>query len=308
MQKLESKDWPVLPMEPKSAPCVTDSADMLYQIKWDGVRVLSYKFSNGSIRLFNRRLNERTAQYPEICEALDAIMPGTVLDGEIIALDQNGRPDFPRVLRRDLVRSPQKIKAAMAAVSVHYMVFDVLWLDGDAVYSWPLAKRLALLTGMDIKEGLIRLVDSVPAAGRALFDAAQAEGLEGIVAKKADSAYMIGKKTDAWQKIKCLRKVTAIVGGYLADGQRVRSLLFGLPDGDRLQYIGAAASGVTQAQWQNLRQLFAKMPGPCPFVNPPVLSDAHWVMPLLHAHIRFLEYTSGGVMRAPVITGFSEAL
>ena len=306
MQQYEFKDWPVKPMEPVSSPTVVDSADTLYQIKWDGVRVLSYKYPDGSIRLFNRRLNERTDQYPEICAALKNIPSSTVLDGEVIALDQNGRPNFPRVLRRDLVRSSRKIRAALTGVPVHYIIFDLLWYSGKAVYSLPLTDRLMRLADMKLNEGLLRIIDSVPGAGSALFDAAKTEGLEGIVAKKADSAYVIGKKTHAWQKIKCMRDVTATVGGYLAEGARVRSLLVGVPYEDKLQYIGAAASGVTQMQWKKLAQLFVQSQGPCPFLNPPSLPDAIWVLPLLNVHIRFLEYTSGGMMRAPAITGFSE--
>ncbi len=293
-------------MEPLSCDKPFDSADTLFQIKWDGVRVLSYVYPDKSIRLFNRRLNERTVQYPELISALSGLCGCTVLDGEIIAPGKNGKPDFPRVLKRDLCRSAQRIRAAVGSIGINYMVFDLLWLEGKPVYPLPLAERLKLLYGLHLNQGIIQLVESVPESGKALFDVAKNEGLEGIVAKKTQSSYRIGKKTDAWQKIKCLREITAVIGGYLSENGRPRSLLLGLPSDSGFLYIGAAASGITQAQWKMLKQLFSGTSGPCPFTDLPDIKGAHWVKPLFGVNVRFLEYSSGGLMRAPSITGFSE--
>lgn len=295
--------WPIKPMETTIAEEAFDNEDTLFQFKWDGVRILTYKYEDGHIRLFNRRLNERTAQYPEIIEALDSLASGTVLDGEVVALGADGKPDFPRVLRRDLVRSPSKIKIAAAHVSVAYMVFDVLWLGGEAVHMRPLTQRLELLTSLPLPSGPVHLVESVPAAGKALFEAVKAEGLEGIVAKKASSAYRIGKKTDDWQKIKCLRSLDTVAGGYIAEDGRFKSLLLGVPLEGGLSFVGAAGSGLTQKQRQMLAELFSKSDGACPFVNPPIIKGAHWVQPRVAVNVRFLEYTQDGVMRAPAITG-----
>ena len=297
--------WPLKPMEPTVAKEAFDSEDTLFQLKWDGVRILAYKYADGHIRLFNRRLNERTAQYPEIIAALESLPSGTVLDGEVVALGANGKPDFPRVLRRDLVRSPSKIKIAAAHVSVAYMVFDVLWLSGEAVHTRPLLQRLGLLASLPLPTGPVHLVESVPAAGKALFEAVKAEGLEGIVAKRIGSAYRIGKKTDDWQKIKCLRSIDTVAGGYIAEDGRFKSLLLGVPCEDGLRFVGAAGSGLSQKQRQTLSDLFSKSDGACPFVNPPNIKGAHWVEPRVAVRVRFLEYTPDGVMRAPAITGIS---
>jgi bifunctional non-homologous end joining protein LigD len=298
-------DWPVLPMEPVTTNEAFDDADTLFQVKWDGVRILAYKYPDGQLRLFNRRKNERTQQYPEILQALMALPGGTLLDGEIVALNEAGKPDFPRVLRRDLLRSIAKIQLQAAHIPVHYMVFDVLWHDGTACYALPLAQRLKILDKITFTSHMIHTVDAIPSQGRALFEAVKAEGLEGIVAKKAQSAYFIGKKTPLWQKIKCLRTVNAVVGGFIREEPvRIRSLLMGLSMEGGLQYIGAAASGVTQRQWLDITALLDKIPGPCPFENPPAVKNAYWVQPVLHAEVRFLEYTADGTMRAPAILNF----
>lgn len=305
---MTDSDWPIVPMEPVSRLDVPDNPDMLYQVKWDGVRSLAYIYPDRHVRLFNRRLNERTAQYPELVEAASHLPCGTVLDGEIVALGADGKPDFPRVLRRDLVRSALKIKQAMPAVPVCYMVFDVLWINGREVIAAPLSERLKMLQELNFKAGLMYRVESVYETGRALFKAVSTEGLEGIVAKKKNSPYLIGQKTDLWQKIKCFRNLTAVVGGYLQDDPaRIRSLLVGIPEKDKLRYIGTAASGLTQKQLRQLKEIFSMIPGPCPFINPPA-AGGNWVQPVIRVQVRFLEYTSGGVMRAPSVLGFPEGI
>lgn len=187
-------DWPVAPMEPVRRAEPFDDQNTLFQVKWDGVRALAYAYPGGGVRLFNRRLRERTAQYPELCAALSGLPAGTVLDGEIIAPDADGKPDFPRVLRRDLVASPAKIKRAADAVPVRYMAFDLLWLDGQTLCPLPLTERFAALDALTLDSALVHRVESVPQAGRALFAAVQAEGLEGVVAKKN------GQHVRHWQK------------------------------------------------------------------------------------------------------------
>jgi len=300
-------DWPVVPMEFGAGKTPFDDPDTLFQVKWDGVRCLAYSYPDG-IRLFNRKLNERTAQYPELAASLCSLGPGTVLDGEIVALGAEGKPDFPRVLRRDLARSQVRIGLAAKSVAVHYMVFDILWLNGEALYPLPIEQRLERLYGLRFQSNFIQAVESVQESGKALFAAVDAEGLEGIVAKKKGSVYRIGQRTEDWQKIKCFRDIDAVIGGFLEESGRVRSLLVGIPEEDGLLYIGSAASGVKQREWSLLKNIFAGMPGPCPFKNKPTQPDARWVQPKVPVHLRFLEYTPEGVMRAPAVVEFPGGL
>lgn len=299
------EDWPVIPMELTIRDAPYDSPDTLFQVKWDGVRCLAYSYPDG-VRLYNRRLNARTLQYPELTECLSLLPLGTVLDGEIVSLGPDGKPSFPRVLRRDLARSVSKINVLKTSVHVHYMVFDLLWHAGEPVYGLPLVKRLELLQHIPLPPPAF-LVDSVPGRGNALFEAVEAEGLEGIVAKRADSSYRIGERSTDWQKIKCLRETDGFIGGYIPKPDGMRCVLVGIWEEDRLFYIGKASSGPTHKEWSRLHARLQAIHGPCPFVNPPVAEkDAVWVEPLLPIRVRFLEYTKEGVMRAPAIIKMPE--
>ncbi len=302
---MTSENWPVIPMELTVQDVPYDSPDTLFQVKWDGVRCLAYSYPDG-VRLYNRRLNARTTQYPELISCLSALPPDTVFDGEIVSLGPDGKPSFPRVLRRDLARSVSKINVLKNSVPIHYMVFDILWHAGEPVYSLPLLKRLDLLGRIPLPPPAF-LVDSMPGHGSALFEAVKAEGLEGIVAKKADSLYRIGERSPEWQKIKCMREMDGFIGGYIKKPDGMRCLLVGVLEEDRLLYIGKASSGPTHKDWSKLHARLQSIPGPCPFDYPPATEkDAVWVEPLLPIRVRFMEYTKEGVMRAPAIIKMPE--
>lgn len=300
--------WPVLPMEPTAVQDAFDSPDFLFQVKWDGVRCLAYRYPDGALRLFNRRLNERTRQYPDLMAALAFLPPGTVIDGEIIATGADGKPSFPLVLRRDLVKSAAKAGTLAHTLPASYMAFDLLWLEGVSLLDAPLAKRQERLRTLPLPKG-VQAVDSVEGSGRALFAAVGAEGLEGIVAKRRDSPYLVGKKTMLWQKIKHWREITVWAGGYLSDeAGRIRSLLVGTMEEGGLRYVGSVASGVTQRQWRLLQEHCDRLAGPCPFVNPPLSPGARWVKPLLSLRVRFLEYSPNGSLRNPSVVAFTGGL
>ncbi len=300
--------WPVRPMEPVLREDAFDDADTLFQVKWDGVRLLAYAYPAG-VRLYNRRMHERTRQYPELIEALSGLPAGTVLDGEAVAPGPDGKPDFPRVLRRDLLLSAGRIARAVDSVRVDYMVFDILWMEGKELCPLPLAERLEILGALRLDSDTLHRVESVPGDGRALFRVVCAEGLEGVVAKKTDSPYLTGRKSDLWQKVKCFREVTALAGGYLADDAgRVKSLLAGVLQEDGLWYIGTAGSGLTRKQIAALGAILPGIRGECPFLNPPSVAGALWVKPLVKMNLQFLEYTGAGVMRAPSVKGFPEGI
>lgn len=297
--------WPVIPMELTICDAPYDAPDTLFQVKWDGVRCLAYAYPDG-VRLYNRRLNARTQQYPELVQGLSTLPKGTVLDGEIVALGPDGKPSFPRVLRRDLARSAAKTSVLTSSVPIHYMVFDVLWDAGEPLYPLPLYKRLERLSRIPLASPAFR-VDSVPEQGMALFEAARHEGLEGIVAKKADSAYRIGERSLEWQKIKCTRELNCIIGGYIKKPDGMRCVLVGVQEESGLLYIGRASSGPTHKEWAALHARLKALHAPCPFSNPPPAErDAVWVTPTLPIRVRFLEYTKEGVMRAPAILALPE--
>ncbi len=294
--------WPVRPMELVARNEPYDDAQTVFQVKWDGVRCLAYAQEDG-VRLFNRRLNPRSMQYLDLLTALRTLPAGTVLDGEIIAPGPDGKPLLPRVLRRDLVRAANPMLTA--AVPVHYMVFDVLWLRGQPIHKLELTKRIDALASLSLSEPVLR-VDSVNGWGKLLFAAVSAEGLEGIVAKKASSRYLIGQRSNQWEKIKCMRERDGLIGGYIPKPDGMRCVLVGIEENGSLMYIGKVGTGPTHRQWAALQARLVQMHGPCPFLKPPAEPQAVWVHPKLQVRVRFMEYTKEGVMRAPVLTRLPE--
>lgn len=191
-----------------------DAQDYLFQIKWDGIRCLAGSY-NGDIRLINRKLNYRNKQYPEIAKAVSTFLPGdTLLDGEVIALNAEGKPDFYRMLKRDLARNSLKVQTIAPKIPVFYMVFDILYLQGENLMPKLLTERLEVLNNLIPQLAQVLPVDSIRERGRKLFQVAQEQELEGIVAKQIQSPYVPGKKTDYWYKIKAFRYLEAKIAGY----------------------------------------------------------------------------------------------
>jgi ATP-dependent DNA ligase len=183
-----------------------DSDDHLFEIKWDGVRMLAIRDAK-SYRLVNRHQAERTAQYPELT-CLAQLSAGTILDGETVVLQQ-GRPDFGRLLSRDQTGQPLKIRLLARSLPATYLVFDLLYYRYRSLLNEPLHQRRAQLR--QLLEALghpqVVLSEGIVGAGREFFRQVCALGLEGVVAKRLDSRYRAGRRTRAWIKIKPPRGV-----------------------------------------------------------------------------------------------------
>jgi len=280
----------------------------IYQVKWDGVRNLTL-VEGGSVRHWSRRMRERTALFPEF-DGLARALNGrrAVLDGEIIVL-RGGRPSFSAVLERDLAtRSTSPPRGLPATL----MLFDLLELDGRELYGWPLAERLDLLARAMPQSEAWQVVSSFPGdQGPALFGAAVAQGLEGVVAKRQASLYVPGTRSRDWLKIKRRSEMLAVVVGYTNPKGRSGGLLLGAYQDGRLRYIGRAGSGLTSADLATIRANVP--PGPCPFDREPALRDRFsgdagpvvWVEPRLTVRVAFSEWTEEQRLRDPVVVGFS---
>ncbi|MEO3945565.1 RNA ligase family protein [Gorillibacterium sp. CAU 1737] len=297
---------PLHPFEPKLAEHVPEGPDWITQIKWDGVRMLIYGTTE-EVRLFNRKKNERTAQYPEFLELRQYCEADSViLDGEIIALE-DGLPSFHQVMRRDGVRVQERVETAARTVPVVYMVFDLLYLNGHWVTGEPLERRQELLTRHIIPGPHLQLVPSVT-EGAALFQAVSERGMEGVVSKQRTSTYAPGAKDGRWVKIKHDRDLIAAVGGMTLRGPTANALLLGLFDAKgRFLYIGHAGAGrLTGADWGEFTKRAAGYRQPrCPFANLPARSrDAIWLAPFFTVKLRYLEWTRHGTLRHPTIQAF----
>ncbi|MDK2855139.1 MAG: ligase 1 [Bacillota bacterium] len=296
----------IVPMEPTLVRTPFDDPEFFFQVKWDGIRLLSF-IENGELRLQNRRLRRRDGFYPEL-DALPDLLgrDGVVLDGEAVAFKE-GKPSFPLILRREQVTSPSRAREMARRVPVVYLVFDILYLEGEPLLGRPLAERQERLQEvLRPAAETLALVENFP-SGTALFRAVQAKGLEGIVAKRRNSLYVPGKSRD-WLKVKVRRRQLCLVGGYSAEGKRLKSLLVGAWHGDKLVYLGRVGTGLTAHEWDRLAPVLEDLASPiCPFAACPRGRDYRWVRPVLPVWVEYSEWTEDLKLRAPSIAGFARA-
>ena len=278
-----------------------DAADHLFEIKWDGVRALAY-VEHGALRMHGRKRRDLAARYPEL-RGLADLPSGIVLDGELVVLQADGRPDFRAMIGRENA-SASRAEAAALAQPVVYVVFDLLYQDHAPLLDLPLVERRARLTAVVAAAADPRLMlsDGVVGKGLDLFAAANERGLEGIVGKRLDSPYRPGERSGAWQKIKRVQAVHCLILGYEPDGERdFKSLIVATDFDGRLQCVGKVGSGLDQATKAALRpQLFARR-ATLPLVETAL--QGVWVQPGLFCRVSFLERTAGGALRAPVFLG-----
>jgi bifunctional non-homologous end joining protein LigD len=305
------------PMLAESIEEPFDGPDWLFEIKWDGYRAIAF-IENGKARLVSRNQNDLTPRYPELKDLPQFIKAKTaILDGEVVALDENGRASFSLMQQRTGFRARGKRAAANADVPVLYYAFDLVYLDG---YDWrrmPLEARKEKLAAVLVSGDALRFSDHYPEQGKALFDIAGQKGLEGILAKKRASFYE-ERRSREWLKIKIRKRIECVVGGYTEpEGSRTHfgSLVLGLYDKKgQLIHVGQVGSGFDQkllAQiWKLLQKIETKKN---PFTGEvEALRKTFWVKPELVAEVEYGEWTggtnegSGPKLRAPVFLGLRD--
>lgn len=294
---------PVIPFEPISTEALPESGDWVAQIKWDGVRMLTY-FDGNEVRLINRRLNDRTMQYPEIANISSYCnAKSVILDGEIIAL-KDGKPSFHEIMRRDGVRNSKNIPQLLKTVPVVYMIFDILFHDGQWVIDRSLQQRQQLLSKVISTSERIQLVPnhSDPAS---LYAVMEQHEMEGIVIKDLNSKYQVNGKDKRWMKKKIIHDLVAVVGGVTKRGNLVNAVMLGLyDDAGELWYIGHAGTGkLTQSYWRSLTEVTDKMTlEKRPFINTPERSkEAIWIQPRITVKINYMAWTRDRNLRQPSI-------
>ncbi len=295
-------------MEPKSSSTIPKGNHWIAQVKWDGVRVLTYH-EKPQVRLFNRKLRERTLHYPEITDVPSFCDAGSViLDGEVIALGPDGKPSFREVMRRDGVTRLERVEAVRKSVPIIYMVFDIIYLNGQWINTLPFSERTEILANVLRPNEHVQIVSS-ESDSQALWTVMKDYGMEGIVVKQKQSPYYIAQERDVWLKVKNYRDLIAVIGGFTLRGEIINSILLGLYDKEgKLWYIGHAGAGkMTQHDWRELTAALRPMAVPKPpFVNKPERHrDALWVQPQLTVKVKYAEWTEGGALRQPTIEGFT---
>ncbi|HYM91222.1 MAG TPA: non-homologous end-joining DNA ligase [bacterium] len=305
---------PFRPMLAQTAEGPFSRAGWLFEIKWDGVRALGFVRRRGAtqeITLYSRTLRRLNAQFPEVIEALAALAPlagdGAVLDGEIFAPDERGRPNFARLQQRVHLSREPDVREAAGRIPVVFAVFDCLYLNGRDLRAHPLSERRTMLEGLALPAGMLRS-DAVEGDGLTLFEAATQHGLEGIIAKRASSLYRPGARSADWQKIKVRRTLDAVVGG-ITRGKGSRKGTFGAlvlgqydPSTGALVHIGQTGGGLSDSDLRVLRRrLEPLVTKTCPFVVPPTpLQPVTWVRPSVVVEVEYSEFTPDRMLRAPV--------
>lgn len=293
-----------------------DDEQWLFEIKWDGYRAIGY-LREGKAELASRNQNSMTSEFPEIAKALAQVpVESAIFDGEIVALDEEGRSSFSLMQQRTGMTKLGKARDARdMSVPIVYYVFDLLYLDGYNIMRVPLEQRKEVLAQIIPRgDGLLRYSDHHPAEGTRLFEVAQDKGLEGVMAKLRSGLYL-QKRSREWLKIKVSRRQEAVICGYTEPrGSReyFGSLILGLYSQDgKLVHVGNVGTGFSRksqaALWKQLKKLETDKN---PFGKKVDTGGraAHWLLPELVAEIKFAEWTHpdefGEIkMRAPVFLG-----
>jgi bifunctional non-homologous end joining protein LigD len=275
-----------------------------FEFKWDGIRALGY-VEGGVVRLISRSGEVVTQRYPEV-HAMGRALGSreVILDGEVVALDEKGRPSFEEIQQRMGLTSETEVRRKMKDIPITYMIFDILWQDGHSLLATPYAERRRLLKQLKLAGASWQTPPYEEGGGQAMLDASAKAGLEGVMAKKLDSPYEPGRRSGAWVKIKNHNRQELVIGGWL-DGEGKRrghpgALLVGYYDKDKFVYAGKVGTGFTDAmldKLQNALKPLAQDKNPFDTGSPP--RAAHFVKPKLVAEFEFVEWTRSGQLRAP---------
>lgn len=304
------------PMKAKLVEKPPATGDWIYELKFDGIRLIATK-KGEKVSLLSRNQNDLSGRFPEIVEAVEKLPADEcVLDGEVVALDEQGRSSFQLLQAREMEgrRTP-----------IYFYLFDLLQLDGKSLVSLPLETRKSVLERLCAGAGdPIRYSGAIGGDANQFLKEVQRRGLEGIIGKVRASFYEPGRRSGAWIKLKCVNEQEFVIGGYTPpQGARKHfgAILVGYYKGDDLVFAGKVGTGFTTKSLATLHKKFrAEERADCPFVDlpskrngqwmlgitPSMMKKMHWVDPKFVAEIKFAEWTHDGKLRAPVFIGLRE--
>ena len=302
----------IVPMLARPGTLPADEERWSYEIKWDGVRAIAY-CEPGEIRLESRNLRDITRTYPELRPLARALgSRSAVLDGEIVAFGDDGRPSFSRLQERMHVDSDNAARRRAQRTPVTLMIFDLLYLEGRSLMGLSYDERRARLEELALAGVAWQTPARHVGEGEALLAATAEQGLEGLVAKRRDCPYEPGRRSPAWIKVKNTRRQELVIGGWMPGegrrAERIGALLVGHYDPDgRLVYAGRVGTGFTEKALDELAGRLAPLRRPkSPFSSARVPREALFVAPELVAEVEFTEWTPDGQLRHPTYRGLRD--
>jgi bifunctional non-homologous end joining protein LigD len=297
------------PMKATLASAPFSDPDWLFEVKWDGYRVEAV-LRDGRVRLYTRRRQDAANYFPDLADAsgwIDATQ--AIVDGEVVALDEHGRPQFSLLQDHTGIRTGRAPggKRRSESAQIVYQAFDLLHLDGQSLLAVPLEERKRLLRSRLRPHPLVRYAGHVDTDGLAFFEAARRQELEGIVAKLRRSPYEPDRRSRSWLKLKVRGEQEVVVVGWLP-GQGTHkdlgSLIVAVRSGERWVHAGQVGSGIDTRTRRELRQQLEESERPdSPLDPPPRLKDARWVEPRLVIRVEFAEWTADGLLRQAAYKG-----
>jgi bifunctional non-homologous end joining protein LigD len=313
----EAPPGEVSPMLAVAGTLPRDDAGWAYEFKWDGIRAISY-VDGGRIRIMSRNGNDLTGSFPEL-RALGERLGSqqVVMDGEIVAFDEEGRPRFQRLQPRIHAVDGAKAKRLADAQPVVYVIFDLLYVDGRSLVAEPYEERRRRLEalGIDRNRGASwTLSPRFDGPGADILEASKSQGLEGVLAKRLDSPYLPGRRSPTWTKVKNILMQEVVIGGWTPGAGhrqgRFGSLLLGIPGDGGLEYVGQVGTGFSDAALDDLMEsLNSHETGNSPFVDEvprQYRKVATWTEPTLVGEVNFSEWTGDGRMRHPSWRGLRD--
>jgi len=300
------------PMLARAGDLPREDGGWAYEVKWDGIRAIGY-VEGGRLKLLSRNSNDITPRYPELRELGRALgAREAVLDGEVVAFGPDGKPSFQILQSRMHVVSDAAQRRFAASHPVAYVIFDLLFLDGHSLMGLPYDERRAALAELGLNGSNWQTPAHRTGDGAALLEATRAQGLEGVIAKRLDGTYAPGRRSQGWIKVKNIRRVEVVIGGWLGGeggrAGRLGALVVGYHDEDgSLRYAGRVGTGFDDRELTRLgRLLAARARDTSPFAGrqPPKLT--HFVEPDLVASVDFTQWTSARTLRQPSYKGLRD--
>ena len=286
----------VRPMQAASAEAPFSSPDYVFEVKWDGLRCLVFRDPHGQVHLHDRGFNDLTAVVPEVTAAAARVPPGSVIDGEIVATDRDGRPDYHR-LRQRLAGGP----AMREQIPVAYLAFDALYMEGKPLLRQPVTRRRARLQKAVEAGGHLFVPDHIDEDGVELFEACLERGLEGVVAKHKQSPYVPGQRSPFWLKVKAVKSDDFVVVGWMGE-QPFDSLVVGFFEEGRLLPCGTVGGGWDDEAAEIIRGRLTELASDTSPLEPPpiMVKPVHWCRPELVLSVRYSEWSPDGTLRFPI--------